>query len=571
MGVAKINSGLLQSQIRVEKGRIGFLADPACTQRNMMLIRRLLLVLVFTISACVAQVQKPDDVLTFIHLNDIYRVDAVEEGRRGGMSRIASLVRDLKAAGNDVRILHGGDFLYPSLESQIWDGEQMVEAMNFLDDLAPLYAVPGNHEFDPREADELILRIRESRFDWLGDNIRLATGEPDVDQSMRTAFTFTSGDKLVGAFALTVLPEHGGNDRDHTPFIPGSYVEHAERVITELEEKGVDLIIGVTHLHLGDDMEVAKLKARHPKFMFIVGGHEHEPEYIEGSTDSAIIMKGASNARTVWQIDVTFGDNGPSVSEKTIAVDESIPLDPDYQVIADKWRTHLLEMMPFLPARVGDAAVPLDGREVAVRNGDSNWGIFIADQMRMAFRDPPADLAFVNGGTLRIDDFIAEDITFEDIGRTFGYSSYLRHMTMDGRDFRELLEAGYRGIGPSKGYFPQISGFRVCVDRSRPDGGRIVQMQVPAEAGDWQEIEADKAYSVIAPDYIYRGGDGYDFSAARDVSRPGSELIYLVLDAIISAQAGGEKVGQLLDPDDARFALLQGGQARCFAEGPTQP
>ncbi|MDH3440864.1 MAG: 5'-nucleotidase C-terminal domain-containing protein, partial [Gammaproteobacteria bacterium] len=184
-------------------------------------------------------------------------------------------------------------------------------------------------------------------------------------------------------------------------------------------------------------------------------------------------------------------------------------------------------------------------------------------QMRTAFRNPPADLAFINSGTLRIDDFIAEDITFEDIGRTFGFSSYLRHMTMDGDDFRRLMEAGYRGLGPSKGYFPQISGFRVCVDRSRPNGARIVQMQVPDGEG-WSEIDPDKAYSVIAPDFLYRGGDGYDFAAARDVSRPGSELIYLVLDAIIDAQATGQKIGEKLTPDNARFALLAEGQQACF-------
>lgn len=529
-------------------------------------IRRLILLSILLISACGAAEtgNNSNPVLTFIHLNDTYRVDAVEEGRRGGFSRIATLVQGMQADGNDVRILHGGDFLYPSLESQIWNGEQMVEAMNFLDDLAPLYAVPGNHEFDPRTTDALIERIRESRFDWLGDNLLLNTGEDDVDRSMRKAFTFESGDKKVGVFALTIHPDHGGNVRDHTPFLPGSYVEHAERVISELERQGVDLIIGVTHLHLGDDMEVAKLKSQHPKFMFIVGGHEHEPEYVRGDAGSAAIMKGASNARTVWQIDITFSADGPVMSERTIEVDESIALDDDYQVIADKWRSRLLDMMPFLSSTVGVAAVPLDGREVAVRNGDTNWGIFIADQMRTAFRDPAADLAFVNGGTLRIDDFVAEDITFEDIGRTFGYSSYLRYMTMDGRDFRKLLEAGYRGIGPSKGYFPQISGFRVCVDRSRPDGERIVQMLVPDEDGAWREIEADKAYSVIAPDFLYRGGDGYDFSAARDVSRPGSELIYLVLDAIIDAQARGQKVGEALDPENARFVLLPEGEAFCF-------
>ena len=81
--------------------------------------------------------------LTFIHLNDTYRVGAVENGNSGGFGRVVTVVKALKEQGRDVRILHGGDFLYPSLESQLWNGEQMVDAMNFMDDIAPLYAVPA--------------------------------------------------------------------------------------------------------------------------------------------------------------------------------------------------------------------------------------------------------------------------------------------------------------------------------------------------------------------------------------------------------------------------------------------
>jgi 2',3'-cyclic-nucleotide 2'-phosphodiesterase (5'-nucleotidase family) len=521
------------------------------------------LALALLLSSCATTPPTSADSLTFLHLNDTYRVDAVEDGNRGGFGRVATLVRALQSEGRDVRILHGGDFLYPSLESQLWHGEQMVEAMNFLDSLAPMYAVPGNHEFDPRTPEELIDRLLESEFDWLGDNYRFATGNAQADGKLRSGFTFEAGDRTVGVFAMTVQPGDGGNRREYMPFLPGTYIEHAERAITALEEKGADLIIGVTHLHLGDDIEVAKLKARHPKFLFIVGGHEHEPEYAAGTDGSAAVMKGASNARTIWQIDVEFGPDGPVMRQKTIDIDSSIALDDQYQVIADKWRSRLVDLMPFLESTVGYAAVPLDGREVSVRNGDSNWGQFIVDQMRMAFRDPPADFAIVNGGTLRIDDYVADDITFEDIGRTFGFSSYLRHMTIDGADFRTLMEAGYRGVGPSKGYFPQISGFRVCVDRSLPDGQRIVQLQVPV-GDDWAEIDPDKAYTVVVPDFLYRGGDGYDFSRAREVSRPGSELVYLVLDAILDAQASRRKVGASLDPDNPRFTIPAPGRTACF-------
>ena len=314
-------------------------------------MRLSLLIVILLVQACAAQESGPPKGLTFIHMNDTYRVDAVEEGRSGGFGRVATIVRELKAEGRDVRILHGGDFLYPSLESQLWDGEQMIEAMNYLDDLAPLYAVPGNHEFDPGDPTDVAKRIKESRFDWLADNLSLDI-DADVNERLLKAFTFQAAGRKVGILSLTLLPEDGGNDRDYTPFVNGSYLDNAERVIRELESEDVDLIIGLTHLHIGDDLEIAKLKARHPQFMFIVGGHEHEPEYHQASDGAALVAKGASNARAVWRIDVDFTDGGPKIFETLIRVDESIVADPAYQPIADKWRDRLLTMMPFLPSRL---------------------------------------------------------------------------------------------------------------------------------------------------------------------------------------------------------------------------
>jgi 2',3'-cyclic-nucleotide 2'-phosphodiesterase (5'-nucleotidase family) len=503
------------------------------------------------------------DTLTFIHLNDTYRIDAVEEGDAGGFGRVVTIIRDLKGEGHDVRILHGGDFLYPSLESQLWNGEQMVEAFNFMDDIAPMYVVPGNHEFDRRTPHAIANAVRGSRFDWLGDNWRLITGDTKVDQSVRSGFTFESQGKRIGIFALALHEKDGGNDRDYAP-VDGDYLTVARQAIERLEADGVDAIIGLTHLHLQTDKEIARLKADHPRFLFVAGGHEHEPEHETGTDQSAEIMKGASNARAVWQIDVSFSEDGaPEMTSRMISIDASIPSDAEYDALSGKWRERLLETMPFLTARIGTAAVRLDAREVKIRNEESNWGDFIVDQMRTAFGEPAADFAFVNSGTVRIDDYIAEDITFEDIGRTFGFSSYLRHMIISGGDFRELLEAGYRGSGPSKGYFPQISGFRVCIDRNRPEGQRIAQLQVRGEDG-WSDIDPAREYSVVAPDFLFRGGDGYDFAKARDVSRPGSELKYLVLDAIIRAQAAGEKIGKAIDPIDPRIAMLADGRQTCF-------
>jgi len=498
-----------------------------------------------------------------VHLNDTYRVGAVEDGKAGGFSRVVTLVRELQSEGREVRILHGGDFLYPSLESQLWNGVQMVDAFNFMDAIAPMYAVAGNHEFDRRGPEQLIAAVKASRFDWVGDNYVFKTGDADVDGALQSAFTFQAGNKTIGVFSLTLNAKDGGNKRDYLEN-NGDYMDVAETTIQTFEAKGVDLIIGVTHLHMWQDVELAGLKREHPKLAFIVGGHEHEPEHSPGSDTSAIVMKGASNARVVWAIDVDFDSDGrTTIRERQVKLDENVALDPEYEVLVGKWRGRLLDKYPFLEARIGTAAVPLDGREVTVRNEESSWANFIVDQMRLAFGEPKADLAFINGGTLRLDDFVEGDILFEDIGRTFGFTSFLRLTSMTGVEFREVLEAGYRGAGPSKGYFPQVSGFRVCIDRSRPSRDRIVSLQVPTEDG-WQEIAADKVYSVVVPNYLYGGGDGYAIPKDRPASPPGSSLKYLVLDGVLRAQAEGRKVGAAVDPENPRFRELKDRKRPCF-------
>lgn len=533
------------------------------------MIRTILVIVAgaFAVAACgtVNETRTQPAGLTFIHLNDTYRVGAVEDGAAGGFGRVVTLIRELEAEGRDVRILHGGDFLFPSLESQLWQGMQMVDAFNFMDAIAPMYVVAGNHEFDPRTQDHLVAAVAASDFDWVGDNYRFATGDSEVDRSLHEQFMVEAGGHKIGIFGLLLHASEGGTERDYVPTSP-DYFGHAERAIQALDAAGADLIIGLTHLHLSTDLEIAALRSEYPQFMFIVGGHEHELEYSELRQDRAAVMKGASNARRIWRIDVSFGaDGAPAIDTQIIEVDESIAPDPEYAGIEDKWRGRLLERFPFLTARLGRAAVPLDAREVKIRNEESNWGNFVVDQMRGAFGKPGAELAFINSGTLRIDDYIIGDIAFEDIGRTFGFSSYLRYMTMTGAQFRTVLEAGYRGTGPSKGYFPQVSGFRVCVDRSRPEGQRIVSLQVH-EGDAWPEIEPEREYSVVIPDFVYRGGDGYEIPRDRPVSPPGSELVYLVLDAIINAQAEGRAIGAPVDPANPRIVILDESGAPCWPE-----
>ena len=208
---------------------------------------------VLFLSACAVTTDSQPDRslqgLTFIHLNDTYRVSAVEDGTAGGFSRAVTLARELQAQGRDVHFLHGGDFLYPSLESQLWDGLQMVDAMNFINAVAPLHAVSGNHEFDRRGPTQLVAAINASEFDWLGDNYVFRTGDSGADEALQAGFTFEHDGRTVGIFSLTLHAHDGGNERDYVQLDP-DYEAVAKRAIVELENRGVDLIIGVTHLQM---------------------------------------------------------------------------------------------------------------------------------------------------------------------------------------------------------------------------------------------------------------------------------------------------------------------------------
>ena len=66
------------------------------------------------------------------------------------------------------------------------------------------------------------------------------------------------------------------------------------------------------------------------------------------------------------------------------------------------------------------------------------------------------------------------------------------------------------------------------------------------------------------PDFLFGGGDGYQIPKDRFASRPASELKYLVLDAILAAQARGEKIGKPVDPDNPRYRELPEGKEPCF-------
>ena len=121
-------------------------------------------------------IPSPSNEITIIHFNDVYQVAGVfERGvRKGGMSRAAYTIEHARKRNPDrTFVVFAGDLLSPSVLSDLFEGAQMVDILNYLNLTA---ASLGNHEFD-FGVDTLKKRIHESEFPWLNTNLLDEKGE----------------------------------------------------------------------------------------------------------------------------------------------------------------------------------------------------------------------------------------------------------------------------------------------------------------------------------------------------------------------------------------------------------
>src|SRR5262245_910004 len=101
--------------------------------------------------------------ITLLQINDVYTLDPVDEGRRGGFARLATLVKRIRRENPATVMALAGGTISPSVASTLLQGRHMIAGLNALGlDLATF----GNHEFDFGPA-VLVERMRESKFTWL--------------------------------------------------------------------------------------------------------------------------------------------------------------------------------------------------------------------------------------------------------------------------------------------------------------------------------------------------------------------------------------------------------------------
>ncbi|MEP6569070.1 MAG: 5'-nucleotidase C-terminal domain-containing protein [Acidobacteriota bacterium] len=466
---------------------------------------------------------KPDCTVrvTLLQVNDVYQFAPVDEGQRGGLARLLTLKKTIAKESPNILFLLSGDTISPSVESITYKGAQMIDAWN----TAQLdYSTFGNHEFD-FGPDVLRQRMQESKFKWIVANVvDKKTGKPFGGAEAYVVREF-DGVK-VAIFGLT-LEETKITSR------PGPEVEFlnpcetARKVVAEIHARGIKTVIGLTHLSMGEDKEVARCAG----VDVIIGGHEHT--LLESASGGAPIFKMTADARELGQIDLNISKSTGAVDSidwKVIPVTDQIRDDPQFAAIDRKYGTLIKE----LALVVGRSSVDLDARSAAGRTQETNVGDFIADTFRSSTK---ADVGLMNGGSIRADEIIkAGGLTRRDVLSILPFKNKVVKVEVNGATLRQVLEHGVARSAEDAepGRFQQVSGIRFTFDARRPTGSRIVDLAI-----NGKPLDEKKMYTLATSDYIaIDGGDGYAMLKTARVLIPRAQAQFDsdVLQAAIAAQ-----------------------------------
>jgi 5'-nucleotidase/UDP-sugar diphosphatase len=452
--------------------------------------------------------------LTILHTNDVHaHYDSFEpwgEPVQGGGARLKTLVDRVRDEDDDVLLLDAGDQFQGTLFFSVGGADVVADVTNELGYDAMSI---GNHEFDAGPA-VLAQFIEKADFPVLSANID-ASGDPDLGGKISAYEIFRVDGEEVGVIGLTT--EHTASSSSPGPNVRFlDAIETAQATVDELRERGIDIVIALTHLGYEDDLELARSV---DGIDVIVGGHSHTllstyPETAWSSSGELVLVVTAQDwGRWLGELHVSFTDDGriSGYEGSLIPVDEAIREDEAMVAILDGYRPQIEALMTHV---VGSTDVALDGERDDVRGRETNLGNLICDAMLWKTRDLGAAVAIQNGGGIRAS-IPPGEITMGQVLEVLPYGNEITTLTVSGDELLAAIENGVSAVEDGAGCFPQVGGMRFDFDPGLSAGSRVSSVEIwSAEAGAFVALDPSADYTIATNEFMADGGDGYDYSGA---------------------------------------------------------
>ena len=286
-------------------------------------------------------------------------------------------------------------------------------------------------------------------------------------ENLAPSWIVESGGIRVGIFGLTVdskKPEYAAGFADP--------VDTARRLTAELRAQGAEVVVGLTHLNAKDDRRLlATLGDAGPDV--VVGGHDHE--HMACDAGGRLVLKADADARTATVIELTLDADGKlAVGHRLEPIAEGLAEDCALAGRVDSWLAlhegyfcgqqgggggHRRRPRAASSSSSAAAARRLVAEESKIRGEETNLGDWVADRMVEAFAGCGAQVAFVNSGSLRLNqDIPAGPITRRTIEELFAYPAPLYLLRLKGSTLQQVAAHAVDGW-PGAGNWLQVSGF----------------------------------------------------------------------------------------------------------------
>ena len=421
---------------------------------------------------------------------------ANEYGRVGGLDRVATVVKSIRADRPDAILLDGGDTWHGSYTCHHTQGQDMVNVMNALNTEAMTF----HWEFT-LGSDRVHEIIDTLPFPALGQNIFDAEWDEPAEYFKPYTFFERGGSKIavIGqAFPYMpianpswMFPEYSFGIRD----------ENMQAMVDEVRGLGADLVVVLSHNGFDVDKKMASIVTG---IDIILSGHTHDalPEPV--LIDNTIIVASGSNGKFVSRVDLDVR-NGQMMGfkHKLIPIfSDVITPDPDMAALIDGERAPYIDQLSEI---IGQS------ESLLYRRGNFNgtWDDLICQAL---IEEREADISMSPGVRWGPSILPGQDITREDIWNVTSMSYGKVYRTeMTGEFIHIILEDVADNLFNPDPYYQQggdmvrIGGMGYRIDINKPQGKRITELTL-LKTGE--RIDPSKTYIVAGWASINEGTEG---------------------------------------------------------------
>ena len=421
---------------------------------------------------------------------------AREYGRVGGLDRVATVVKAIRADRPDAILLDGGDTWHGSYTCHHTQGQDMVNVMNALNTEAMTF----HWEFT-LGSDRVHEIIDTLPFPALGQNIFDAEWDEPAEYFKPYTFFERGGSKIavIGqAFPYMpianpswMFPEYSFGIRD----------ENMQAMVDEVRGLGADLVVVLSHNGFDVDKKMASIVTG---IDIILSGHTHDalPEPV--LVNNTVIVASGSNGKFVSRIDLDVRKGQMmGFKHKLIPIfSDVITPDPDMAALIDGERAPYIDQL---------SEVIGQSESLLYRRGNFNgtWDDLICQAL---IEEREADISMSPGVRWGPSILPGQDITREDIWNVTSMSYGKVYRTeMTGEFIHIILEDVADNLFNPDPYYQQggdmvrIGGMGYRIDINKPQGERITELTL-LKTGE--KIDPSKTYVVAGWASVNEGTEG---------------------------------------------------------------